>query len=266
MISDGEGMKAPEPGLLSEDLLQSLERLGVGMKKLHALMRQIERAQGTLELRVLRQRVPELTQLLEQTLAVTRVTGEQLQECRLPLEGPRVAQYAAEFEQEVRRLGLPLTGGFPEYEAFPLVVRFDLAAEQLLIGRRRYQALQPKAAARILQRAYQTVHGSSFQPDRFLRALTVCYDAFQGGRMTVQEVLLADIYDILSARTGTAGYTRQEFEFDIYRMRHQSDMVYQGRQIRFVHGKKGRKFAIPRAQGGSEEFTALILEAVMAGD
>ena len=78
-------------------------------------------------------------------------------------------------------------------------------------------------------------------------------------------VPLVAIYRLLSARTGTAGYTLPEFAFDIYRLRRSSELVVKDRTLEFTHGKTGTTIAVPRSQGGAELFTALVMRKDAGG-
>lgn len=172
--------------------------------------------------------------------------------------------YPAALEGEFRRLGLAFEGEFPDYEIFPLTVRVNPAAETVRIGRRTLQALDARAVARAVQREHRRLYTSSFNVGRFFDALSLCYDALSGGDLGATVPLL-DVYRLLSARTGSAGYTRQEFGFDIYRLRRQADQLAKPRQIEFSHGKSGQRFPVPRVQGGTELFGAMVMRRVAGG-
>lgn len=226
---------------------------------LRAAAGRVVQAVDAQEVGVLRVRVPGLEPLFQEAGRLVRETALGLE--ATPIGFTISEGYAERLESEFRHLNLEFDGQFPEYELFPLTVRVQPEHETVRIGRKTVQTLDPHAVARLVQTEQRRLHRSSFNADRFLRALSLCYDALSRGQLGTT-VALIEVYRLLSARTGAAGYTRQEFAFDIYRVRRQSELVVDGRKVEFVHGKKGARISVPRSQGGVEEFTGLVMTQV----
>jgi len=258
---DGQTTLAgPSDGLAVPPALQeSLDALHNRLKDAQAGMARAMRAQETHEVSYLRSRLASVGEALA-------AAQEALEAAALALAaappGHAVGPgYGPALEAELRRANLAFEGAYPEYEVFPLLVRVNPEGEWVRIGRKTVQTLDPRTVVRAVEREHRRLHRSAFNANRFLGAVATCYDALSRGQAGAA-VALIDIYGLLSARTGPAGYTRQEFAFDIFRVRRQSDLVVDGRRLAFVHGKKGTKIAVPRAQGGVEEFTAAIMTPV----
>jgi hypothetical protein len=246
----------------AQALEAALTALSDQLMALRSATGRVLRARDGMDVLALRVRVPSLLDGLDATrLAVADAHAA------LSATPPGAAlseDYPQALESEFRRAGLEFEGAFPEYEIFPLTVRVNVDGESVRIGRRTVQTLDPRAVARAVQKDHRRLHGSSFNAPRFLDALALCYDALSGGQLG-SPVPLIDVYRLLSARTGATGYTRQEFAFDIYRVRRQSDLIVKGRTVEFSHGKSGTQFPVPRTQGGAEIFRALILRKALPG-
>lgn len=254
-------LETNSPGAVVPEAFETaMEELSRRLSEVRGSVARVLRAREGHEVAALRARVPALATVLADASSAVSAAAGVLE--ATPAGGAVGPGYAPALEAEFRRAGLEFEGAFPEYEIFPVAVRVGLEAEVVRIGRKAVQTLDPRAVAKAVQAEHRRLHRSSFNAERFLRALTLCYDALSGGEAGAA-VLLLDVYKLLSARTGSAGYTRQEFAFDIYRLRRQSDMVVDGKRVEFVHGKKGgARIAVPRAQGGVEEFTALVMTRV----
>ncbi len=253
----------------SSDFDGAMEALAQSLTQVRTAAARVVRAQGARETAGLRVRVPALHEVLSTALLAADDAARALE--RTPPGGSIFPGYASALEDEFRRAGLDFEGQFPEYEMFPLTVRINPESETVRIGRKTVQALDPRTLARMIQAEVRRLHRSSFNADRFLRALALCYDALSHGTLGAT-VPLIEVYKLLSVRTGSVGYTRQEFAFDIYRVRRQSDMLLDDkdsgendgkRKLEFIHGKKGSKIAVPRSQGGVEEFTAIVINQVL---
>lgn len=244
-------------------------RLDSALAALHDRLSTLRSAAGRLirareeyDLAALRTRLPALPEVLG---AVVEAADDARRALEATPPGTALGpDYPAALEAELRRLGLGFEGEFPDYEIFPLTLRVNAEAETVRIGRRTLQALDARAVARAVQREHRRLHASNFNAGRFFDALSLCYDALSGGDLGAT-VPLAAVYRLLSARTGSAGYTRQEFGFDIYRLRRQADQLDKPRQVEFSHGKSGHRFPVPRAQGGTELFGAMVMRRVAGG-
>ncbi len=249
--------EAPADGLEA-----ALAQLQDQLKALRDAAGRVMRAHDGRDLTALRARVPALPEILEATRRA--VDDAQAALTATPAGTALGSDYPERLEAEFGRLGVPFEGAFPEYQVFPFTVRVNVEGESVRIGRRTLSTLAPAAVALAVQKEHRRLHGSSFNATRFLEALSRCYDALSGRELGAPVPLVA-IYRLLSARTGTAGYTLPEFAFDIYRLRRSSELVVKDRTLEFTHGKTGTTIAVPRSQGGAELFTALVMRKDAGG-
>jgi len=231
---------APEP-LLPEPIDEGLKGLA---SRLKALARQLGSARGealTWDLRGLRQRLPDLLDDLTATVGLVQEFSSRLSAFETPEFGPAVENYASLLRSEAGRLGMELTGEYPEFQAFPVELHLNLAQEQVRIGKRSAGTLEPRTIVARLQKEKSRLDRSSFNAQRFMKTLVSSYDLLIRGqdpqRKGTSSVRLVAIHDLLTLRTGKGDYSRQAFAFDIYRLRRTSDLIYDGRQLQFEHGR-----------------------------
>gem|GEM_PF-1802844 len=265
---DSEPMLVDEPRtLVPDEVLATWKTLATVMARFRRLSQQAEKATQRWDLRLLRQRVPEVAQAASEVEAAARAAEAALAGFSAADSTPAAAQYAEEIARAASQLRLPLQGAFPEYEAFPLKVTVDLVGEQATIGRRRTTTLEPLALMREVQARHQALHRSNFNAKRFMRALVEAYDLLKrAGKAKGMDVPLLAIYEMLTLRGGAGEYTRAEFAFDIYRLRRESDMMYDGRRrLSFLNGRTGN-FPVPNAKGGVDPLSALSIAEVEVSD
>ncbi len=248
--------------LLPDDVLDSWKKLDSAVARFRRLSQQVTKAAGRWDLRLLRQRLPETIQLAAEVTAAAEAADAALAAWSAGSAPSAIASYAAELKRAAAQLRLPLQGDFPDYEVFPLKVSLDLQGEQAAIGRRRTTTLEPLALMREVQARHQALHRSSFNANRFMKALTSAHDLLhEAGRAKGMDVSLGAIYEVLTMRSGTGDYTKNEFAFDIYRLRRESNMVYNHKQLSFLNGRSGN-FAVPNSKGGSDPLGILRLAEV----
>ena len=252
--------------LVPTQLLDSWRSLDKTLAKVRKLSQQVSKATEQWDIRQLRQRLPELGSAIADASSVVLSAQEQLELWSPTSSTEAVAAYAAALERAARQLKLPLSGEFPEYEVFPLTVRLDLAGESATVARRKTTVLEPSALLRHVQRQHQAVHSSAFNANRFMQSLVAAHTLLKdSGKAKGHGVLLTEIYRLLTIRTGSAGYSKQEFAFDIFRLRRESDLVYEGQRLTFMHPKSGG-IPVPNSQGGVEMFGTLELWGVTASE
>jgi hypothetical protein len=248
--------------LLPDDVLDSWKKLDSAVARFRRLSQQVTKAAGRWDLRLLRQRLPETIQLAAEVTAAAEAADAALAAWSAGSAPSAIASYAAELKRAAAQLRLPLQGDFPDYEVFPLKVSLDLQGEQAAIGRRRTTTLEPLALMREVQARHQALHRSSFNANRFMKALTSAHDLLhEAGRAKGMDVSLGAIYEVLTMRSGTGDYTKNEFAFDIYRLRRESNMVYDHKQLSFLNGRGGN-FAVPNSKGGTDPLGILRLAEV----
>ncbi len=181
------------------------------------------------------------------------------------------AGYGAAFERACAALAVPLEGAYPDYRIFPLTVRIRLAEERVVVGRRSWWVLRPEALARLCKRERDRLMGGAFAADRFGAALVRAYELLlPEAPAGIRHVRLTRILEVLQlAGFGRNTYTRDEFAFDLYRLRNASmDVVTRGSDRRRlvlldVRGRDGgTPIEVPTARGTKEAFTALRVERI----
>lgn len=218
--------------------------------KLRRQLAQIDKCIKAWDLKQLRQRLPEVKAALAEAGESASRLDTSLGAFEPSVQGSGLDDYTARLAEATRQAKVTLTGEFPEFEAFPLRIHLDLGQEQVIIGRKRTTALEPRQLARSIAEAQNRLHSSSFNARRFMQALLTYYDLLaQADRTTGRQARLIDIYSLMSARTGGGGYSRLEFAFDIYRLRRESDMVQDGRRLSFGNTRQGN-FSVPNGRGG----------------
>lgn len=238
----------------------SLDRLCADLKRMRRLAGPVVQSAERWELRPLRQRLADLASALKEAQTSTERAQAELAGFTLPVQGPNVEVYARALEQAAREQHLDLTGGFPQYEVFPLTVKVDLQGEQIVIGRKRLATLDPRTLMGRIGRDVKRLLGSSFNTQRFMRDLVTCHGYIRASDPREgRGVPLSKIHELLQMGPGT--YNRQDFAFDIFRLRRESLLVYGKHRLVFGHGR-GAPYAIPSARGNTELFTTLELHPV----
>ncbi len=246
--------------LLADDVAARLRRLVADLRSLGQKAKGLEAALNALDLAAVEKMLAELSQL--STDAEFADTAAQLRATLPDFRGEEATRYAAALELECGRLGIRLLRHFPEYELPPLVVKVDLVNRVTSIGRTKVTSLEPRVLARQIQKIYRRTVGGDFNACRFAEALATIYDAITGGE--ARSLPLGTVHAVLAARTGvrgTDGYPREQFAMDIYRLRAQTDLQYDGRRFVFGLPRDVRDaIAVPTSSGAREHFSTLTME------
>lgn len=250
----------PEP-FLPEELSQALEDLAPRLAALRRGAAVVASCAETWDMRQLRQRLPGLQEALADASEALRSLEGALGAFRAPDSGPEVLAYVGMLKEKASQMKVDLKGQYPDFEAFPLELHVDLAGEQVRISKRQLTALKPDVVVRALQKEQTRLHRSAFHAERFMRMLAAAYDLLRLKRPQSLEVRLADIYRLLTLRTGSGDYTKQAFAFDIYRLRRETDLIHEGRMFQFGHGRQAA-FGVPNGRGGTDNLASLALVEV----
>lgn len=240
------------------ELAKVLDRMG----RLKAIGRQAEALQPS-----------EIEKQLLETVTLCEQTGELAQSVRDLFSSFRLApdedgqrEWEKAFLRECRELKIVAEGEFPTYRIFPVEIKVDLNHDLVIINKRTIRTLHPRAVAQKVAVQIERLNRERFFPNQFMQALVRAYDlltfeAMNDGRKKEETKLqpLKRIYDILALRTGTAGYTLSQFAFDIFRLRREVEMVYNGRQLVFSTTRQAgyKGIDIPKASGQTENLASL---------
>jgi hypothetical protein len=189
----------------------------------------------------LQQDVDALRRLAESTVVAPDATYE--------------SAWATAFEVALRDLGVPVEADsrYPVYHVFPFEVRVDLNGMTVLVNNRVTHVLRPDALARLVMRERERVYGARFPAAQFMRALAGAYDLLRAQGGNTGAVRLRDAYKLLSLREGPSGYPLRQFAFDLYRLRYETDMIYDGRKFVLNPSRSARgAVPVPRPNGAME--------------
>ncbi len=238
----------------------TLDRLSTDLKRARRLAAPVIQAAERWELRTLRQRLSDLAGALGEASAAVQRAQAELAALTLPTSGPAIEGWVREVEQAAREQHLDLKGAFPEYEVFPLTVKAELEREQVVVGHKRLATLRPRPLMAQVARDVKRLTNSGFNAQRFMRDLVLCHGYVRAtDPKPGRGASLAKILRLMQLGPGT--YSRQDFIFDIFRLRRESNLVYGDVRLVFLHAR-GAPFFIPSARGSAEPFTTLELQPV----
>ncbi len=178
------------------------------------------------------------------------------------------------FVEGCHAAGRQVDGEYPLFRVFPVEVKTDFANDGVYINNRLVRILHPKAVASLVDREISRLYKEKFNAASFMRALVRAYDVLlaerqvaESGKRIVTAISLKQIHALLAIRTGTtaSGYPLNQFVFDIYRLRTQTDvtLVSDGRRLVFTFTKVARDaIVIPLPGGQKEHLGSLELTAV----
>ncbi len=170
--------------------------------------------------------------------------------------------------------GRQVDGEYPLFRVFPVEVKTDFANDGVYINNRLVRILHPKAVAALVDREISRLYKEKFHAMSFMRALVRAYDVLlaerqvaESGKRIVTAISLKQIHALLAIRTGTTatGYPLNQFAFDVYRLRTQTDvtLVSDSRRLVFAPTKVARDaIVIPLPGGQKEHLGSLELTAV----
>jgi len=162
--------------------------------------------------------------------------------------------WSQQFEQALKALNIEARGPYPTYLVFPFEVKVDLKNQAAIVNNRTVRVLRPVDLAKLVQDQRDRLYRAPFNDRRFAGALILIYDVLQQheGDLT-RSISLQRAYELLSLRTGPAGYTKLEFAFDLYRLRHTSEGAVGNRRIVLNPTRRAtHTFAVPDPQGHVE--------------
>lgn len=148
--------------------------------------------------------------------------------------------WAQEFEQALADIHVPFQANYPIYQVFPFEIRVDLTNATATVNNRLTHVMRPESLARIIQRERDRLYAAKFNDRQFMKGLVRVWDLVKGGETRAGGVPLRQAHEILSLRTGPSGYSLQQFAFDLYRLRYQSTMTYEGKRFRLNAARNSR--------------------------
>lgn len=161
------------------------------------------------------------------------------------------ARWNEEFEQALADLNIRPEGRYPSYQIFPFSVHVDLPNDAATVHERLTHVVRPRELAKLVQKERDKLFGARFNERQFMKALATVYDLLQSQETRSDfGVSLKKTYDLLSLRTGSAGYSLRLFAFDLYRLRYNTDMTYEGRRFVLNPSRSARgSIPVPNPSG-----------------
>ncbi|MCL6564158.1 MAG: hypothetical protein K6U87_14240 [Firmicutes bacterium] len=219
-------MKA-RSGRSCEALSRTLQRLG--------RYRRLGRQGRQLNLQQLRRDLEEVARLADEVRSRRERIAEQVSRYRFLASTGDAQEWQVRFRRALQGKR-PVEGEFPVFRVFPLEIRVDSAQELVEINHRTYRILHPEAVAELVLQLLARLEAERFNAGQFLRALAHAYDlaiaenASKG--VHSRAVSLRRIYELLTLRS-TRYYSWNQFGYDVYRLRQQGALEYEGRTVVF---------------------------------
>ncbi|SHH03581.1 hypothetical protein SAMN02745221_01524 [Thermosyntropha lipolytica DSM 11003] len=187
------------------------------------------------------------------------------EEQALRLQGLRsmvlAPEYGKRLEEELKKNQLAVAGSFPEYMVPPLKLVIDTANMEIRVmyGKKKkvLYALEPEKAAREIAQYWQKITRGRFNREEFVQALLAAYQYANREVYREKEVLwgravpLETIYSILTLHRGfRREYTREQFMFDIARVRESLGAGIAGYRLEFGYARhQERAMVVIDSQG-----------------
>lgn len=263
-VVDSEAENAAHDGLgaFEEHIAPKLQALAKTAARLGRL-KSLEQQVGQLNLLEIPKLLQDMVQLSEdaanQAVALKELVG------RFQLAPREIDQEAwtKVFTTECRNFGHMVDGEFPVFRVFPVDVKTDFAHDLVQINNRTVRVLHPKAVAALVNKEVAKLYKERFNLNLFMRALVRVYDALlaerqvagldKGNKNLARSIQLKQIHGLLAIRTGASGYTLSQFAFDIYRLRTESDLVFEGRRLIFESTRNASGAVVIPLPGGQKE-------------
>lgn len=171
-------------------------------------------------------------------------------------------EWTRAFVESCQALNRAVDGEYPVFRIFPIEVKADLENDVVLVNNKTVRTLHPKAIAGLVDKEIERLNRERFNLNQFIKALVRVYDLLlaerkqaSSGRQVAGAVGLKQIHALMAVRTGTgsSGYAQNQFAFDVYRLRTQAELEFEGRRLVFSttrHPRDGIVIALP---GGQKE-------------
>lgn len=179
------------------------------------------------------------------------------------------------FVESCHGLGRSVEGQFPTFRVFPIEVKAELANDSVTINNRLVRSLHPKAIAKLVDKEITRLHRERFNTTQFARALVRATEVLLAQRRWEEKdqkgsssVLLKEIHALLAVRTGAgvSGYSLNQFIFDLYRLRTQTDLTIDGKRLVFQQTRLAKDMLVIPLPGGQKEILGALEVVPLDGD
>lgn len=139
-------------------------------------------------------------------------------------------EYRVSLESALRKIGIPFSGAFPNYDIppFRLSIDIDGCLAKLSMGRKREQSrnLAPHLVAEWVSKKYESLINSKFSFEQLCKELTIAYKYISGEKWG-NPVLVKDIYRLLTIKPEAREvYPETRYIFDLSQLLDQYDIKY----------------------------------------
>ena len=240
------------------DMGPTLQSLAKSIDRL-SRFKKVGRQSEIMNLVDLRKQLEEACRLSDEVKDTATILQDQLEEFRVAPSTTEQTEWWQSFRQAFHAGYPPVEGEFPIFQVFPVEIRVELEHELVLVNNRTVRTLHPRAVANAVEKELDRLNRERFNAASFVKTLLRAYDLLMAeakdkspGRSVGAAVSLRAIYQILSIRTGTSGYSLNQFAFDIYRLRRSSSLSTNGRRLEFgtTRNRGGILITLP---GGQQE-------------
>ncbi|MCY0875362.1 MAG: hypothetical protein OWT28_03690 [Firmicutes bacterium] len=179
------------------------------------------------------------------------------------------------FVESCHSLGRSVEGQFPTFRVFPIEIKADLANDSVTINNRLVRSLHPTAIAKLVDKEIIRLHRERFNATQFARALVRASEVLLAERRWEEKdhkgsatVLLREIHTLLAVRTGggMSGYSLNQFIFDLYRLRTQTDLTIDGRRLVFQQTRLAKDTLVIPLPGGQKEILGALEVVALGGE
>jgi len=250
-LADFETTMAPK----LQTLAKTLARLG--------RLKVLEQQASQLNLVDMRKLLQDVRQSSQDSGNQATELEELLRDYQLVAQETDQEEWMRVFVAECHALGHAVDGEYPTLRVFPVEVKVDVTHDLVQVNNRIVRVLHPKAVAALVSKEVAKRYKERFNVNQFLRALVRIYDVLmaeristtleQGQKNIARSVPLKQIYSLLSVRTGATGYSQNQFAFDLYRVRTESDLMFEGRRLVFESTRNASGAIVIPLPGGQKE-------------
>jgi hypothetical protein len=264
VIMDNEDTVMKQSGITAfeENIVPKLLALSKTLARVGRL-KSVEKQVSQLNLFELQKILADITQLSETAGIQTKELQALFEEFQVVAREVDEVEWTRIFTKEIQNFGHVVDGEYPAFRVFPVELKVDFAHNLVQINNRTVRVLHPGAVAGLVNQEVTRLNKERFNINLFMRAMVRAYDVLlaerqligleKGNKNVAKSVPLRQIHSILSVRSGAAGYSQSQFAFDIYRLRTDSNLVFEGRRLVFESTRNASGSVVIPLPGGQKE-------------
>lgn len=255
-------------GQFEEQFAPELQGLAKSITRV-SRFKKIERQSTLMNLVDLRKQLDEVRRLAQEMDDLGAQLQERLGGYRLAVSEDDQLEWQARFKAAFGGGYPPVEGDFPTFKIFPIEVRVDFEHELVMVNNRTIRTIHPEAIAAAVQKEWDRLNGERFNADSFVRALLRAYDLViaeqqvtSQGRNQSGAVPILKLHEVLTLKTGMSGYPKNQFAYDIYRLRRSESLTRGHRKLDFGKTRDRGAIVITLPSGAREIIGSLEVVSV----